>query len=98
MRMRVHPAVVDGALAAALLAATLYEGHTTPAGWRPFDAEAYLLSTAAVLPVLTRRRAPTWSLLACATCWVVYIFAGYWPVANAYAFLLLLYTVAVLRP
>jgi len=97
MRTRVRPIVVDAALTAGLLAATLYEGRTTPGGWRPFDDLAYALSTAAALPLLLRRWAPVWAMAACGVCWQVYVLAGYWPVANTYAYLLLLYTVASLR-
>src|SRR4051812_4122568 len=97
-RWSTRPLVVDVTVTAGLLAVTLYEGLATPVGWRPFDAEAYLLTIAAVLPLMTRRYAPTWSMLVCGSCWLVYILAGYWPVANAYAYLLMLYTVAALRP
>jgi signal transduction histidine kinase len=98
MYTRVRPLLIDLAITAGLLAVTLWEGGTTPVGWRPFDAEACALTAAAVLPLMTRRRAPVWSLVCCSLIWLVYILRGYWPVANAYAFLLLLYSVAATRP
>ncbi|MGA5302098.1 sensor histidine kinase [Nucisporomicrobium flavum] len=97
-RRPARPLEADIALTVALLAVTLYEGHHAPPGWRPFDAEAHLLLLAAALPVLTRRYAPAWSLAASGACWMAYVIAGYWPVANVYVYLLILFTVAATRP
>ena len=53
LRRRVaDPLTVDVAVTVAFVAVTVYEGHITPAGWRRFDAWAYLLVPAAALRTL----------------------------------------------
>ncbi|MFK4099750.1 sensor histidine kinase [Streptomyces sp. NPDC019531] len=100
MRMRTpRPLVVDTllALATAWAAVRLGQRSVSP-GWPELDAGAYALIGLIHLPVALRSRAPlvVFALVQCAG--AVYITLGYWPLMSAFGSMLVLYTVASMRP
>ncbi|MEU0939730.1 sensor histidine kinase [Embleya sp. NPDC005971] len=96
---RPAPGVVDAILAVAMAAGGCVAGQQFhPDGWARFDATAYLLTCALVLPLALRRRAPVPVLIASGSIYVVYLAAGYQPSLNFWAPVIALVTVAGLRP
>jgi signal transduction histidine kinase len=93
------PRVVDALLAAALAGAGCIVGRQYhPAGWRPFDGWAYLLSILVSGPLAVRRRWPTAVLAVTCVAYVGYLALGYQPSLNFWGPIVALYTVASMRP
>ncbi len=91
--------VADTVLAVSLATVNCVAGSDfQAAGYRPFDAVAYLLSFAVALPLAVRRRFAMSALLVSSVAFTGYLAAGYQPSLNWFAAPLALYTVVALRP
>jgi DNA-binding CsgD family transcriptional regulator len=89
---------VDGALAAALSAVSVFQGlDDRTAGFRPLDGLGVAVTALTALPAMARRRAPTRAMAACFAFWFAEIALGHNPVFCTYGVLLVLYTVAETR-
>ncbi|MFF5970390.1 sensor histidine kinase [Streptomyces sp. NPDC012769] len=93
------PRLVDATVALGLVAATAVVGHQYhPGGWRPFDAQGYLLTALVGLPLALRRVAPVLVLVATCLAFAAYLAAGYQPSLNFWFPAIALYGVAAQRP
>ncbi|MEU6062238.1 sensor histidine kinase [Streptomyces sp. NPDC047097] len=94
-----RPLAADALVATALTGVAVLLGQeSTAQRWPPLDAAGYLLLALANLPAVARSRAPVAVCLVVHAVWACYVTLGYWPVVNASASMLAIYTVAALRP
>lgn len=93
------PWFLDVTIALAQTAVSLQLGlNAPPPQWPPLDGAGIALTCAVnLLPMVRRRRPVAVMVLVCAG-WAWYVALGYWPVVNSLAPMLMLYTVASLRP
>jgi signal transduction histidine kinase len=90
---------VDATIALALTAVSLQVGLSQPPPqWRHLDTVGIVLTCAVNLVTVVRRPLPFTVLLVCSAEWAGYVSLGYWPVVNSLAPMLMVYTVAALRP
>ncbi|MFJ2738935.1 sensor histidine kinase [Streptomyces sp. NPDC087440] len=96
---RFRPPHADLLLALAQTTVAVLLGQESAAqGWSALDLTGYLLIGLVNLPGAFRTRAPVTLCLVVHAAWVVFITAGYWPVAGSFGPMLAVYTVASLRP
>ncbi|MFG2499861.1 sensor histidine kinase [Streptomyces sp. NPDC048441] len=97
--MRIRPLVADTSIVVALTTVAVLLGQESARqGWPELDPFGYALVALVNLPVAFRSKAPLAVLLLVHLVWTVYVTAGYWPVVNSFAPMLMVYTVASLRP
>ncbi|WP_063992004.1 MULTISPECIES: sensor histidine kinase [unclassified Streptomyces] len=93
-----RPVVVDSLLAVGYATTALLLGmERPPTGWTGMDTTGAALTVLTSVVLVARRLAPVAVLSAVVVLWTAYIACGYWPVVNAPATLLALYTVAATR-
>ncbi|MDG4821685.1 sensor histidine kinase [Asanoa sp. WMMD1127] len=95
---RPRPTRVDVGLAVGLTVVAVLLGQEQGGDWRPLDLPGVLLIAGGTLPVAFRRSAPVLVLVCCASAWIGWIAAGYWPALNVYGTWLAVFTVAAQRP
>ncbi|MCX5205179.1 sensor histidine kinase [Streptomyces sp. NBC_00237] len=96
---RFRPPRADLLLALAQTTVAVLLGQESVAQGRPaLDLLGYALIGLVNLPGAFRTRAPVAVCLLVHAAWIVFITAGYWPVANSFGPMLAVYTVASLRP
>ncbi|NUR69504.1 MAG: sensor histidine kinase [Hamadaea sp.] len=98
MRRHHGPVMLDIGLAVGCTTVAMLLGREIHEDFKAFDGPGYLLTVAANMPLLFRRRAPLTTLICCAAGWLAFIVAGYWPALNPYATEVAYFTVASDRP
>ncbi|MEV5978211.1 sensor histidine kinase [Streptomyces sp. NPDC052114] len=97
--MRIRPLIVDVLIAVALTTVAVLLGEESAAqGWPELDSVGYALLALVNVPVVARSKAPLTVLIVVHLAWIAYVTAGYWPVVCTFGPMLMLYTVASLRP
>ncbi|WP_069886560.1 sensor histidine kinase [Streptomyces luteocolor] len=97
--MRIRPLIVDVLIAVALTTVAVLLGEESAAqGWPELDSLGYALVALVNVPVVARSKAPLTVLIVVHLAWIAYVTAGYWPVVCTFGPMLILYTVASLRP
>lgn len=92
-----RPLLVDSLLAVLYATTGLILGRETPLAWHPLGVVGSVLTVLVSAALAARRLAPVAVLAAVVVLWIGYVACGYWPVVNAPAVLLALYTVAAAR-
>ncbi len=97
--LRFRPPRADLLLALAQTTVAVLLGQESLTQGRPaLDLAGYALLGLVNLPTAFRACAPVAVCLLVHVAWIVYITAGYWPVAGSFSPMLAVYTVASLRP